>query len=77
MLIVASSGSFLACGSVPPAQCETGTTKDRGIEHLETLRRETGAWATDVNERQRGVDWHMTVAAARRKLKSVYPDIKI
>ena len=53
-------------------QCMRG----RRIGDLEELRRETGAWATDVNERQRGVDWHMTVADARCKLKSVYPKIK-
>ena len=52
-------------------QCMHG----RRIGNLEELRREIGAWATDVNERQRGVDWQMTVTAARYKLKSVYPQI--
>ena len=33
MLIIAYSGSFLSCGRVPPAQCETGTTKDCGLQH--------------------------------------------
>ena len=33
------------------------------------MRRETGPWATDVNERQRDVDWQMTVTDARCKLK--------
>ena len=52
-------------------QCMRG----RRIEDLVTLRRETGAWAMDVNGRQRGVDWHMKIADARCKLKSVYPKI--
>ena len=52
-------------------QCLRG----RRIGNLEELRRETGAWATDGNERQRGVDWQLTVADARYKLKSVYPKI--
>ena len=52
-------------------QCMRG----RRIGDLEELRRETGAWATDVNERQRGVDWQITVADARCTLKSVYPQI--
>ena len=52
-------------------QCMRG----RRIGDLEELRRETGAWATDLNERQRGVDWQMTVADARCKLKSGYPQI--
>ena len=52
-------------------QCLTG----RRIGDLDTLRAEIAAWATDVNERQRGVDWRMKIDDARRKLKSVYPKI--
>lgn len=52
-------------------QCMHG----RRIGDLEELRRETGVRATDANERQRGLDWHMTIADARCKLKSVYPQI--
>lgn len=33
MPIIACSGSFLSCSSVPPARCEAGPTKDRGIQH--------------------------------------------
>ena len=33
MLIIARSGFFLSCGSIPPAQCETGPPKDCGIQH--------------------------------------------
>ena len=52
-------------------QCLTG----RRIGDLDTLRAEIAAWATDVNERQRGVDWRMKIDDARLKLKSVYPKI--
>ena len=52
-------------------QCLTG----RRIGDLDTLRAEIAAWATDVNERQRGVDWRLKIDDARRKLKSVYPKI--
>jgi len=52
-------------------QCLSG----RRIGDLDTLRAEIAAWSTDVNTRQRGVDWHMRIADARRKLKSVYPKI--
>lgn len=52
-------------------QCLSG----RRIGDLGTLRAEIAAWSTDVNTRQRGVDWHMRIADARRKLKSVYPKI--
>ena len=49
-------------------QCLSG----RRIGDLHTLRAEIGAWSTDVNARQRGVDWQMKIGDARRKLKSVY-----
>ena len=47
--------------------------RHRRLGDIETLR--ISAWAVDVNERQRGVDWQMKVDDARCKLKSVYPKI--
>jgi hypothetical protein len=44
---------------------------------IETLREATAAWATDVNNTQRGVDWQMKIDDARCKLTSVYPKIKL
>ena len=52
-------------------QCLDG----RRIGDLETLHGEVSAWSTDVTATQRGVDWQMQVDDARRKLKSVYPNI--
>jgi len=49
---------------------------DRRIGNLETLQNEIKAWSTDINNKQRGVDWQMKISDARRKLKSVYPKIK-
>jgi hypothetical protein len=40
------------------------------------LQGEIAAWSTDINNTQRGVDWHMKVEDARHKLISVYPKIK-
>lgn len=51
--------------------------KHRRIGDIETLRREIAAWSADINDAQRGVDWHMGTDDARRKLKSVYPQIKL
>ena len=51
--------------------------KDRRLGDIETLRNEVAAWSADVNNAQRGVDWHMGVDDARRKLKSAYPQIKL
>ena len=53
-------------------QCVTG----RRFGDVETLRRETSAWSTDVNARQRGVEWHMRIDDARVKLTSIHPKIK-
>ncbi len=62
------------------AECELSCLtrqclRGRRIGELEKLRSETAAWAAGVNQRQRGVNWHMTVDDARCKLKSVYPKI--
>jgi len=54
-------------------QCVAG----RRFGDVDTLLKETSAWSSDVNETQRGVDWHMKIDDARCKLKSVYPQIKL
>jgi hypothetical protein len=54
-------------------QCVAG----RRFPDAATLREETGAWSSDVNVAQRGVDWQMRIGDARTKLKSVYPTIKL
>ena len=51
--------------------------KHRRIGDLAQLQSEIAAWSTDVNNTQRGVDWHMKIDDARCKLKSVYPNIKM
>ncbi len=43
---------------------------------IETLKRETSAWSTDVSNQQKGVEWHMKIADVRVKLTSVYSKIK-
>jgi hypothetical protein len=50
-------------------QCVSG----RRFGELATLQSEIGSWSTDVNNTQRGVDWHMRISDARCKLKSLYP----
>ena len=49
--------------------------RHRRIGDMETLGNEVAAWSKRVNDVQRGVDWHMGIDDARRKLKSVYPKI--
>lgn len=52
-------------------QCVAG----QRLENIENLRAETSAWADYGNARQRGVDWQFTIGKARRKLKSLYPNL--
>jgi DDE superfamily endonuclease len=54
-------------------QCISG----RRFGNIETLRQQTEAWSTDINNIQRGVDWQMKVDDARCKLTSIYPKIKL
>ncbi len=54
-------------------QCVTG----RRFGDIRTLQRETTAWSSDVNRRQKGVDWQMKVDDARTKLASVCPQIQM
>jgi hypothetical protein len=50
--------------------------KNRRIGDIDTLRKQTEAWATSTNTKQRGVDWQFTISDARLKLKSIYPKNK-
>ena len=54
-------------------QCVAG----RRFADIQTLRQETSAWSSDINGRQKGVEWQMKVNDARTKLTSVYPKIKV
>ena len=49
--------------------------KDRRMINIDMLRNETSAWATNSNEKQRGVIWQFKVEDARRKLRSLYPNV--
>jgi hypothetical protein len=50
--------------------------KNRRIGDIDTLRKQTEAWATRTNIKQRGVDWQFTIGDARCKLKTIYPKNK-
>jgi hypothetical protein len=54
-------------------QCVSG----RRIGSIEFLAAEIAAWSSDINAKQRGVDWQMRIDDARCKLKSVYPKIRV
>ncbi len=50
-------------------QCLSG----RRFGSVQTLGRQTSAWSSNSNAKQRAVDWQFTVDDARVKLKSLYP----
>ena len=47
--------------------------KDRKMTDIDMLRKETSAWTTNSNKKQRGVNWQFKVENARQKLRSLYP----
>ncbi len=54
----------------------TGQCLDRRLEDSEEIRREVEPWEAKRNEQQCRIHWTFTLAAARRKLKKIYPSIK-
>ena len=49
---------------------------DRRIDEAAVVRREVGTWEGDRNERGCRIHWTFTLAAARLKLKKIYPSIE-
>lgn len=70
-------GSWLKVAENEPGALTRQCVAARRFGDVETLRSETSAWSSDVNRRQKGVDWQMKVDDARTKLASVYPKIKL
>ena len=68
-------GSWLNIAENELSSMTRQCVKDRRFGAIEELRLETKAWATHVNERQRGVDWQFRIDDAQKKLRSVYPKI--
>jgi len=61
------------------AECELSVLVsqclDRRLGAIETVRRESAAWATDRTAAQKTVDWQFTTDDARIKLKHLYPHV--
>ena len=49
--------------------------KDRKMTNIDILRKETCAWATNSNDKQRIVNYQFKVEDARQNLRSLYPNI--
>jgi len=70
-------GSWLNIAENELSSVTRQCVSDRRFSDVESLRAETTAWSTDVNDTQRGVDWQMKINDARCKLKSIYPKTKL
>ena len=70
-------GSWLNIAENEPSSLTRQCVAGRRFGDAHTLRAQTKAWSSDVNDRQRGVDWQMKIHDARFKLKSIYPKIKL
>src|SRR4051812_14609268 len=49
---------------------------DRRLESQEIIAREVAAWEAKRNAQQARIHWTFTLAAARRKLRKLYPSIE-
>lgn len=70
-------GSWLNIAESELSSLTRQCVADERFGDIATLREATTAWATDVNNAQRGVDWQMKIDDARCKLTSIYPKIKL
>jgi hypothetical protein len=53
-----------------------GQYLDRRIDEAAVVQREVTAWEGERNKRGCRIHWTFTLAAARLKLKKLYPSIK-
>ena len=70
-------GSWLNIAENELSSLTRQCVSDRRFGELANLQSGIAAWSSDVNDTQRGVDWQMKIGDARRKLKSLYPKIKV
>jgi hypothetical protein len=70
-------GSWLNIAENELSSLTRQCVSDLRFGKLANLQSAIAAWSSDVNDTQRGVDWQMKIGDARRKLKSLYPKIKV
>jgi anti-sigma factor RsiW len=50
---------------------------DRRLDSQSRMAEEVAAWENERNAREARIHWTFTLAAARRKLRKVYPSIEV
>jgi hypothetical protein len=68
-------GSWLDIAELELSALAAQCLGDRRIGDIDALNTELSAWHTRRNRKQKGVDWQVTAADARAKLKRLYPQI--
>jgi hypothetical protein len=66
-------GSWLNIAEIELSALSIQCLGDRRIPSINALNRELASWYTSRNTTQKGVQWHLTTADARIKLKRLYP----
>lgn len=70
-------GSWLNIAENELSSMTSQCLKNRRFGMIEELRKETAAWHSAINRRQRGIDWQFRIDDARVKLRTVYPKIVV
>ena len=68
-------GSWLNIAEIELSALAAQCLGKRRISDIGLLNRELGAWYSNRNDAQKGVDWQFTTKDARTKLKRLYPVI--
>jgi hypothetical protein len=50
---------------------------DRRLDSQDRMAEEVAAWESERNAREARIHWTFTLAAARRKLRKLYPSIEV
>ena len=70
-------GSWLNIAETELSSMTRQSMHGRRFATIESIHDQLSAWATTTNAKQRGVDWQFTIKDARRKLKHLYPKVKL
>lgn len=69
-------GSWLNISENELSSMTTQCLNGRRFATVQVLGKQTSAWSSHSNKKQRAVDWQFTIDDARVKLKSLYPNSK-
>lgn len=68
-------GSWLNIAECELSAMTSQCLSNRRIADIQTLSQEVEVWSKRTNQKQKGVNWQFSIDKARKKLKSIYPQI--